>query len=518
MSLALCCSSPALADDGGAAGGTRGSKAADAQSVGELISRGQALLKEGKGEDAVRVYQKAVELEKENAGLRQRLAKALYRVGRIEDAVKEMEMAVTIDPNRSIYHSELAWLYTQVNRLRSAVRHAKIAIKLTPDQAYPYIILGYSEGSESYFDPAIKTLSKAIELEPENPLAHRYLADIYLQDGQAEKAVTAFEKAASLEKRNATIYIGLGNAYGKLDQKEKQRDAYRQAVELAPGDPEAHGHYGWSLSNTGDLPGALREGLKANSLRLKGSWEPFMGMFISVWAGIFIVFGAIFAAIVFGARFSPQPGEDLVRSFFLAMYKDKPGRFIITSKRLVFVPELVSRSFGATRVSIQRDEVSSVTSDSGKLVINSTSGTEHVFRMPKLVLDPLLDLFKSEGIGEKAKASSKKTSTKKKAGAGSGSGSDSESKKDGAAEDKDQVVAVSLDFRPEASSDKIDAVKAEEKQEGKSEAKPQAKKQEQKEEKKADPAAEAKPEKDAGKKKGSTSKSKKSKGKGGKKS
>ncbi|MBZ0186045.1 MAG: tetratricopeptide repeat protein, partial [Candidatus Obscuribacterales bacterium] len=301
------------------------------------------------------------------------------------------------------------------------------------------------------YGPAIMTLNKAIALDPDNPLAHRYLADTLYQDGQYEKALSAFEKAARLNPKNVNVPIGMGNVYGKLNQKEKQKETYRKAVELAPADPEAHGHYAWALSNTGDFLGAMKEGFTTNSLRLKASWEPFMGMFISVWAGIFIIFGVIFSAIVSGAGFTPQSGEDLVKSFFLTMYKDKPGRFVVTSKRLVFVPELVSRSFGATRVSIQRDEISSVVVDAGKLVVSSTSGTEHVFKMPKLVLDPLIELLEKESVGKKEKQ--KKTGKAKKAQGGNSSESGEESKSD-----EKKVLAASFDFRPDASSDSIDVI------------------------------------------------------------
>ncbi len=100
-----------------------------------------------------------------------------------------------------------------------------------------------------------------------------------------------------------------------------------------------------------------------------------------------------FAFIFFGSRFKPQPGEDVLSSYFLVFYKERPGRFILTSRRLVYVPEAVSQWFGATRLSIEREQVEKITCTSsvsgGSLSIATKDGAMHKFSMPNLVLDPL---------------------------------------------------------------------------------------------------------------------------------
>ncbi|MGR6783100.1 hypothetical protein ACU6QH_00235, partial [Aeromonas veronii] len=70
---------------------------------------------------------------------------------------------------------------------------------------------------------------------------------------------------------------------------------------------------------------------------------------------MFLLFGLIFAVMFAGSSFKPQEGEQIIKSFFLVFYKEKPGRFIITSRRFLYLPEAFSRWFGSTRVSIERD-------------------------------------------------------------------------------------------------------------------------------------------------------------------
>jgi hypothetical protein len=110
------------------------------------------------------------------------------------------------------------------------------------------------------------------------------------------------------------------------------------------------------------------------------------------------VFGLFFAVIYAGSKFKTQPGESVVKSFFLTFYKDKPGRFIITTRRLVFVPEAFSHWFGATRLMIELDQVDKIESQStlagGKLSLSTLNGSVYHFSMPNLVLEPLTQKLK----------------------------------------------------------------------------------------------------------------------------
>jgi hypothetical protein len=122
-------------------------------------------------------------------------------------------------------------------------------------------------------------------------------------------------------------------------------------------------------------------------------------MFLTTWAAIFVAFGLLFTVIFSGSRFKAQPGESLIKSFFLTFYKDKPGRFVLTNRRIVFVPEAFSTWFGSTRVSMELDQIAEVEAHStisgGRLSILSSNGSVHQFSMPNLVLEPLAKQLKA---------------------------------------------------------------------------------------------------------------------------
>lgn len=409
-------------------------------------------LSAGEVNEAIEVLQKALRDDSRNAHLQEKLGQCYYLIGETGRAIEEMKKAVAIAPRQAGYQCNLAWLYTRAGNFGDAIRSANTAISLNPKQAYPYVLLGFAYGSMNRRDQAVEALQKALELDSGNVTAHVYLGDVLLARGDFQKAVDSYSKALQIDDKMVGAYIGLGNSYGKLGQQDKQIESYRKAVRVAPRDADAHGHLGFALSQTGDLIGGMKEGFVANSMRVDTAWDKFMGMFVAVWAGIFIVFGIIFGVLFLGSNFKPQPGETLLKSFLLTFHREKPGRLVVTSRRLVYVPELFSKSFGATRLSIERNEIAEIdvarNSNSGTLTIKSTSDTLHAFRMPVLVLEPMVKLLESEGlIGGGGGAIGAKQESKGAVATVSEPTSVGEPQ---SAAEEEQVIA-SFDFRPEGS-------------------------------------------------------------------
>lgn len=428
---------------------------------GESVAIGEAekQLSAGNVAEAIEILQRAVRDDSRNARLQERLGQCYYLKGETARAIDEMQKAVAIEPGHAGYQSNLAWLYTRAGNFGDAIRSANAAISLEPKQAYPYVLLGFAYGSTNRREQAVEALQKALKLDSGNVTAHVYLGDVLLTRGDFEKAADSYNRALQIDDKIAGAYIGLGNSYGKLGQQGKQIECYRKAVEVAPRDADAHGHLGFALSQTGDLVGGMKEGFIANSMRVDTAWDKFMGMFVAVWAGIFIIFGIIFGALFLGSSFKPQPGETLLKSFLLIFHKEKPGRLVVTSRRLIYVPEFFSKSFGATRLSIERSEIAEIgvtrNSSSGTLTIKSTSDTVHAFRMPALVLEPVIKLLDDEGL---LAGSGSTGSVTKEPEASDASIVEPAAIVEPQKVEEEQVIAASFDFRPDTGTDTAESV------------------------------------------------------------
>jgi Flp pilus assembly protein TadD len=362
---------------------------------------------------------------------------------RFETALQELEKALEINPNNADALAYMALLEGRLGKYLASVGHVKQAIKLEPQVASHYSVLGRGLAAVGDAGGAVAALSKSLSLDPKNPNTYVNLAAVRGQQGDYKEAVFLYSKALELNPRYTEAYLGLSTAYGKLGDSTKQLEAAAKAVSTAPRSARAHARLGYVHSVQGDASGAMSEGLKSNILRIQDSWNDFLGMFLTAWACVFLFFALIFAIIFAGAKFKPQDGEKVIGSFFLTFYKDRPGRFVVTNSRLVFVPEAFSSWFGATRVSIQRSQVEALTDLStvggGTLSILTKDKSVHQFRMPTLVLDPLKSLLQTEGfngLGAPVDATTAKDSR-----------ADSDSSSNAEPTDRDTITNVVADFR-----------------------------------------------------------------------
>ncbi len=319
-----------------------------------------------------------------------------------EAACDYLSDVLTTNPKNAEAHYLLGLLQGRQGKFNESIDHEKKCLKLIPNYASAHSVLGRSLAGKQDYVGAIAELKEAIRLDPRSPISFVNLAAVKGMQGDYKGALDAYENAIRVDPKYTQAYLGKALACAKLKDTKGQLEACRDAVRVAPTSSVAHGRLGFALSQSGDMPGAMAEGLKANLLRVNESWNEFLGMFLTAWASVFLVFAAIFAALFAGSRFKPQEGEIVLKSFFLTFYKDKPGRFVVTDTRIVFVPEAFSAWFGATRVSIQRPQIEAInylsTVGGGTVSILTRDQSVHQFRMPLLVLDPVRSLLVSQGL------------------------------------------------------------------------------------------------------------------------
>jgi len=374
------------------AGPASGSGSGD---VAQLIEKGDDYLSADDFSRAIAVYRQVVSSSPGNAQAHQRLGKALCLAGNVAGAEREMRQAVALDPQNALAHSNLGMILGMERKFREAAAQEQIAIRLDPYDAFPYRALGSALAALGYFDYAIPAFRDAIELDPTNLNAYVNLGATLGRKHDYAEAAEAYRQAIKVEPASVAAHLGLGAALGKLGETTGQIAEYRRAVSLDPNNDSAHGKLGWALYRAGRWQGALREGCITNWLRLSRHGPEYLQFFLSLWAGVFLLFGLVFAVMFFGSRFIPAPGETVLKSYFLTFNKEKPGRFVITNRRLVFVPEWFSKWFGAADVSVERADIEAIESStaggSGSLNLELKDGSRHEFKIPHLVLKPLLD-------------------------------------------------------------------------------------------------------------------------------
>lgn len=367
------------------------------------IKQGDDFLNSDQLSEATAAFRAAVKENPKSSDARQRLGRTYALAHKLKDAADELTKALQLNPRNVNAHVDLGWVYGMQGAFNSSISEERAAVQLDPRNVDAYMNLGVALAHEGSFDAASEAFRSALSLDPENYSAIVNLASVQARNGKFAESIPLYRKAIAMDGRNVNAHIGLAGALGKVGDTDGEVKELQIAAALSPQNPSVRSKLGWALYHKHDWRGALLEGIVANSLQVKQGTSKFFGTLATLFAALFLIFGVIFTALFFGAKFIPLSGETVIKSFFLVFYKDKPGRFVVTDRRLLFLPETLSQWFGATRLSFEHVDIETFRGSSdlrgARLSLLCNNGMVYHFAMPALVLDPVLTELRKVRFG-----------------------------------------------------------------------------------------------------------------------
>jgi tetratricopeptide (TPR) repeat protein/serine/threonine protein kinase len=130
---------------------------------------GNALLAQGKLDEAIAEYRKNIKLDPKFAVAHSSLGNALLAQGKLDEAIAEYRKTMELDPENDIACFNLGQILTHLGKLDHAVAAFRKAIALNPGRAEPHYFLGLALLKLGQFDQALKALQKGHELGCKRP-------------------------------------------------------------------------------------------------------------------------------------------------------------------------------------------------------------------------------------------------------------------------------------------------------------------------------------------------------------
>lgn len=240
----------------------------------ESLKQGTDLGTQGDLEGAVRLLQRAVELNPTLVDGHFNLAVAFARLGRMDAAIDSMQEVLRLQPKDFDAHLRLGgWLSSQ-GRHDEAVVHLERAAGLEVDSADAWLklaqsyeaagrsraavgayrrVLGLIGRDDSALLSALLRVATAAADGPTAADAARRLralrpghegflmvADALMLNGEVEAAAREYRMAVGLAPKSARAHAGLAAALAALDQTESAADQLLQSIQL---DPTKPGYY-----------------------------------------------------------------------------------------------------------------------------------------------------------------------------------------------------------------------------------------------------------------------------------
>ncbi|MGE0120502.1 MAG: tetratricopeptide repeat protein [Dongiaceae bacterium] len=205
-----------------------------------LLERAMQQLRARQWEAAATALRQVLERSPDQPTALQLLGVAAFESGRGDDAVRLLQRAVAVSPNDAEAHYNLANVFLFQGRLPEAEAGFRRVLALDARHLGAWLNLSGTLGRLGRLAEALQSCRTAVEIDPRSPLAHRNYAGLLKDSGRAEEAVRHYQRALALDPASAETHNNLGLLYREQGQFDAAVHAFEQAVRADPGNPHYH--------------------------------------------------------------------------------------------------------------------------------------------------------------------------------------------------------------------------------------------------------------------------------------
>ncbi len=198
----------------------------------QYYNRGAAYLEQGRGADALRDFDRALELEPRLADARVNRGGLLHAMGRNAEALAEMEAAIRLAPRFQEAYINRAVILFSLGRQAEALADLDRVLERNPSSVKALANRCGMHLMQSRPDAAEADCSRALELAPRNYRARVNRGEARLGAGRHVQAAADFEAAARAAPGRARPLVGLAQARLALGERAAAAEALARACEL----------------------------------------------------------------------------------------------------------------------------------------------------------------------------------------------------------------------------------------------------------------------------------------------
>lgn len=221
------------------------------------IADGDMYFAQGKIQDAVRAYERAIQSDPTNDVPFIRQARLLIYMRNSAKAVNRAEQAVLINPNSAenlaYYCRALDW----EARFLDAFDACSCAIDTDPTYAQGYAFMAEVYADQGNWRAATDMAEQALALNYQSLDAHYNMGYTLEIRGQYQDALEFYSNAIRLAPNLGPLYVSQGQVHYALGDYDSAIESFRKGIRNNPYDPEAYNWLGWTYYVTGDYIRAI---------------------------------------------------------------------------------------------------------------------------------------------------------------------------------------------------------------------------------------------------------------------
>ena len=185
----------------------------------------------GHWQNGITIFKHTLDMTKNNYAANCELGNALMRNGKLDDAVIQFYKALRINPNYEEAHANLGCTLARQGNVSDAIYYYNKALLINPDNAKAHNNLGVLLAGKGKFNDAFYHYQEVLRINPKYAGAYYNLGKIYANKGDIENAILYYKKTLKVSPNMAEALYNLSWIYA-TNQNEKFRNG-KQAVKLA---------------------------------------------------------------------------------------------------------------------------------------------------------------------------------------------------------------------------------------------------------------------------------------------
>jgi tetratricopeptide (TPR) repeat protein len=220
---------------------------------------GAALQSEGRFDDAIEHYRRAVAIRPDYAPAHSNMGAAFRAKGDVSEAIASYERALSLRPDYPEAHYNLANAFLDHGQPDEAIEHFRRALPSMAASADVHNNLGIALATKGQSEEAIAEFREALRLEPGSSTAHRNLGDALVSQGIREEGIEHLRRAVQLAPGDASARYDFGSALLEAGMFTDATEQFHAALQLMPGSAEAHNNLGIALASQGHVDDAIEQ-------------------------------------------------------------------------------------------------------------------------------------------------------------------------------------------------------------------------------------------------------------------
>jgi tetratricopeptide (TPR) repeat protein len=205
------------------------------------IDQGAGFDRDGKEDEAIAHFRKAIELYPGDARAHYDLGQALERKGQAADAVDEYRTAVRDDPNNSMnaaVYTDLGLALARTGKLDESIESYQKALAANPRDARAHVGLGAAFLQQDRVQDSIEQCRAALEIDPSSSEAQNTLGVDLARTGDLTNAVASLQRAVELKPDSFEFQFNLGRVLAAASNFSEALTHFQKAVDLSNGKDE----------------------------------------------------------------------------------------------------------------------------------------------------------------------------------------------------------------------------------------------------------------------------------------